>query len=472
MVVRERRNEAAHVVELALEHGLLVLVPAGHAFREVPGLRAQQLDGVMALWRPLRIHERGRGHEQPRHPLVVGPAVAHRAPQCKHLLRPAHRAGRDGGPRAVWRLEFRGGVGRQVAGHAGHPDVVGVDAVDELLAPCFSRRHLHEVLDVNRREHGAPGHVALAVVCLDAGAAPVLEHQAGHLPVAEHRRAVVLEEARERVRQRAGSSVRDRPAAPLPAEDDRVGVDPGARRVHRHERLERLPDQERLHMPVLELAPNHVPRRDCVAPQPDTPARVLEQHFLQRRAEPRRRHARASEDPLHLVVLGDEAPVGVGVPRREARDLLPCAFQVEPHRELLLVRERHMADGVGLEITQPVVRVEPELVVREHRTHADNRVPGRAGVDLVARAEQLLRGRAAAGYGACVEDQALVAGLREVRRSDEAVVASPCDHDVSGVRHVVSRRSALPARIAISMSGASPRARTVSTCRASPMSNG
>src|SRR5215208_2251194 len=37
VVVRERRNEAAHVVELALEHGLLVLVPAGHAFREVPG---------------------------------------------------------------------------------------------------------------------------------------------------------------------------------------------------------------------------------------------------------------------------------------------------------------------------------------------------------------------------------------------------------------------------------------------------
>ena len=83
------------------------------------------------------------------------------------------------------------------------PDVVGVDAVHELLAPRFARRHLDEVLHVDRREHRAPRHVALAVVRLDAGAAPVLEHEARHLPVAEHGRAVILEEARERLGQRA-----------------------------------------------------------------------------------------------------------------------------------------------------------------------------------------------------------------------------------------------------------------------------
>src|SRR5215207_11569541 len=47
VLVRERRDEAPHVLELAPEDRLLVLLPAGDALRQVPGLRAEQLDRVM-----------------------------------------------------------------------------------------------------------------------------------------------------------------------------------------------------------------------------------------------------------------------------------------------------------------------------------------------------------------------------------------------------------------------------------------
>ena len=225
-------------------------------------------------------------------------------------------------------------------------------------------------------------------------------------------------------------------------------------------------------MTVLELAPDHVPGRDRVAPQPDPSARVFEQHLLERGAEAGRRHARAAEDPLDLVVLADHAPVGLGVPLREASDLVAGAVEVEPHRELLSVREGHVPDRVRLEVLEPVVRVEPELVVQEQRVHADDRVPGRAGVDLVSGSEQLFGGGAASRYRTRIEDDAFVAGCREVSSSDKAVVAGAGHDDVGCVRHDERTLSALPARIAASTSGANPSARTVSIWRASPMSNG
>ena len=335
---------------------------------------------------------------------------------------------------------------------------------------------------MNGRQHRAARHEALAVVGLDAGAAAVLDHEPRHLPVAEDGRSPLLEEARERLGERPGPATRDRPAAPLPAEDDRVGVDSRARGVQRHQRLERLPDHERAHVALLELAPNHLPGRDRVAPQPDPPAWMLEQQLLERGPEPGRCDSCATEDPLDLVVLRDQAPVRGGVPPREVADLVAGAIEVEPHRQLLAVRKCDVADRIGLQVLEPVVGVEAQLVIHEQRVQADDRVPGRARVDPVAGPEQLLRRRAAARYGARVQDEALVAGARQVCRGDQAVVARSRDDDVGGLGHVgvsslragssPSRRSPLPPKIASSTSGGRPSARTVSTCLASPMSNG
>ena len=229
-----------------------------------------------------------------------------------------------------------------------------------------------------------------------AGAAAVLEHELRHDPVAQDRRAVVLEEADERLRERARAAARDRPAAALAAEDDRVGERPRAGGVERHERLERLPAHERPDVAALELVPDHVPGADRVAPQPDPPTRMLEQHLLERRAEAGRRQASAAEDLLDLVVLGDHAPVGGRVGGREALDLLAGAVEVHPHRELLAVGEDDVRDRIRLEVLEPVVRDQPELVLQEQRVDADQRVAGGARVDPIAGAEQLLRRGAAA----------------------------------------------------------------------------
>ena len=250
---------------------------------------------------------------------------------------------------------------------------------------------------MDRREHGAPRHVALAVVGLDAGAAPVLEHEARHLPVAEHRRAVVLEEARERLGQRAGAAARDRPAAPLAAEDDRVRVDPRAGGVHGHERLERLPDHECLNVAVLELAPDHVPGAEIALRRSQMRPRGCSSSISSSDGPKPGGVTRARPKiPLTSSYSRDQAPVRLGVAAREARDLVAGPVEVEPHRELLAVRERHVPDRIGLEVLEPVVGVEAELVVHQQRIHADDRVAGRAGVDPVAGPEQLLGRRAAA----------------------------------------------------------------------------
>ena len=224
---------------------------------------------------------------------------------------------------------------------------------------------------------------------------------------------------------------------------------------------------------VLELAPDHVPGADRVAAQPDPPAGVLEQHLLQARPEPRRRVARAAVDQLDLVVLGHHPPVGLGVVLREARDLLAGALEVHPLRDLLSIRQGHVGHRVGLEVLEAVVGVQAQLVVGQQRVDPDERVAGRAAVDPVAGADQLLGRGAAAGDRAGVEHQALVAGLGQVGGGDQAVVPAPGHHDVRRRAHGTvcsfrarprpSSRSAFVDRTAASASGSRPSPRTAPT---------
>ncbi len=260
---------------------------------------------------------------------------------------------------------------------------------------------------MDRREHRLARHEALAVLRLDARAAAALEHQPAHPPPAQHRGAVVLEEAHERVRERARAAARHAPAALLAAEHERVRQRSGARLVERLKRLPRHPEHERLDVTVLELVPHHVPRAHRVDAQPPAPARQLRQALLERGAEAHRGEAAGAVRALHGVVVREQPAVALGVARREARDLLAGAIEVEPHAHLLAVRERHVRHRIGLDVLEPVVRVQPELVVRQQRIHADQRVAGGAGVHAEAGQQRLLRGRASAGHRPRVEDHAL-----------------------------------------------------------------
>jgi hypothetical protein len=203
------------------------------------------------------------------------------------------------------------------------------------------------MLDVDRGDHRGAGEVALAVLGLDTRAAIAVEHEARDGLVAHNAATVVLKAAHQSIGELTGAAARQRPAAPLAPEHDRVGHMPRARDVERHESLVRLPQHVGLHVRALELVADDVPDAHHVSTKPDSPARVLEQPLLQRGPEPGGRKCVRAEDVLDLVVLVDHPAIGVGVGAREARHLLVTALDVEPHREVFAVGERDVGVGVG-----------------------------------------------------------------------------------------------------------------------------
>ncbi len=320
------------------------------------------------------------------------------------------------------------------------------------------------MLDVDRRDDGFARAVRVAVLGLDAGAAPALDDQPHDALPAQHGAAVLPDAVDQRLGEPARASARDRPAPPLAAEDDRIRERAGAGGVDRHERLVRLPEHERLHVAAFELVPDHVPGAHHPPPLPDVAAGVLAQPLLDTRAEAGRVERPRREDVLDLVVLGEHAPIGLAVGLRVARDLLDRAVEVHPRGELLPVRERDVGERVGHEVLEPVALLQTELVVQEQRVGLDQRVSGRARVDQVARPEQLLGRGAAAGDGARVEHEHLAARHGQIRRGDEAVVAGARDDDVG---HPSSASTLAP-----SACGSRPAKRTVATGSGSAMSNG
>ena len=108
--------------------------------------------------------------------------------------------------------------------------------------------------------------------------------------------------------------------------------------------------------------------------------------------------------------------------------------------ERLAVREDNVRDRVGRHVREPVLALEPELVVAQERVGLDERMAGRAGVEAKARQRQLLGHGAAARKLARLEHDHLVARLREVRSGDEAVVPAAGHDDVEHLAHADSSR--------------------------------
>ena len=289
-----------------------------------------------------------------------------------------------------------------------------------------------------------PARYSRAVLGRHPGAAAVLQQQPGDPLAAEHGAAVVGQVPGEGRGQLPGPADRDRPAALLAAERLRVGQHPRAGLVARLEDLEGHPEQERLDVPALELMPDHLHRGQLPPPCPDLPPRMLGEPALQRRPESHRGELGLAEDVLDLVVLVEQAEVGGGVRLGEPGHLLGGPVPVQPHGELLAVRERDVLHRIGLGVTQAVAGGQAELVAAQRRVDPDHRVPGRAGVDAEPGQQQLLGGRPAAGDRPCVQDQAPVAGLGQVAGGEQAVMPGPRHHDVG----VVSRhpRPAFPKR--------------------------
>ena len=286
-----------------------------------------------------------------------------------------------------------------------------------------------------RRQHRLPRPVLPAVSGLDPGTPVPVEQQAGDALAAQHGAAVTVQVPGQGLRQPTGSAGQDRPAALLTAEDKRIGEHPRTGHVDRLVGLERHPQHERPDMPAAELVPDDIPRGQRPPALPQPAPRMPGQPRVQRRTEADRGELRSAEDRLHLVVLIQQAKVRGGISGREPADLRRSAVPVQPHGELLAVRERDVSDRVGIDIAQPVIGDQPELVPGEQRVNPDQRMAGGAGIDAVARQQDLLRGGSASRHVPGIEHQAPVPGLRQVARGDQAVMPSPRHDNVRALIH-------------------------------------
>ena len=235
--------------------------------------------------------------------------------------------------------------------------------------------------------------------------------------------------------QLPGAADGNGPAALLAPERLRVREHPRAGFIGRLEDLEGHPQQEGLDVPAFELMLHHLHRGQLPAPGPDPALGMPGQHLVQRRPEPDRRELGLAEDVFHLVVLVEQAEVGGRVGPGEPGHLLGRAVPVQPHGQLLAVRERHVLHRIGLRVAQAVVGGQAELVVAQRRVDADHRVPGGAGIDAEPGQQQFLGGCPAARDGPRVQDQAAVAGLGQVAGGEQAVVPGSRHHDVGVVGH-------------------------------------
>ena len=96
-----------------------------------------------------------------------------------------------------------------------------------------------------------------------------------------------------------------------------------------------------------------------------------------------------------------------------------------------------MADDLGMDVFQPVVG-KPELVVPHHRAVLQDDMRGAAGIVAEARKRQFLGDDIAAKHRAAFQHQAAVAGLGEIGRRHQAVVARAGHDDVETIGHAPS----------------------------------
>jgi hypothetical protein len=99
--------------------------------------------------------------------------------------------------------------------------------------------------------------------------------------------------------------------------------------------------------------------------------------------------------------------------------------------------DRRGAD-VRVDVLEPELRLESELVVEQQRVGLDHDVTDRSGVVLEARKRDLARVDRASGEVGAFEQTHAQPGLGQVRGGRQTVVACPDEHHVVLVGHDVS----------------------------------
>ena len=433
-VVGEVGGESTELLELAIGVRLLDRIPLLGAATGVVRIERHHLHGVGPLRAPARVDERGGGDQDPW--VVVDEVAVRDLPGAGgHVVDPPGDAGRHRRAGAVVCGELGGDRGGEVGGEERHAYVIGLHSEGEVLAPGFPRRHVEQVLDMDRRDDRVPSPIILTALGPHTDAAAVFDDQLRDRGVAVDGGSMIGEEADQGVDETTRASGGDRPASRLPTGHDLISQQPGSGSVDRHCGLRRHEGHEGADVRILELVDDHVAGAHHHPAHPHVPPGMLGEQLLGAGPVPDRAESRGTDDRLHRVVLGEQPPIGLGVPLREPSDLFDRLVDVEPHRHRLAVGEGDDLHRIRIDIGEPVLLDQAQLVEPDERVHLDERVAGGAGVHPHAVDQHLLGGGTTARDRAGIDDGALVAGLGEVGGSDEAVVPGPGNDDVGGPGH-------------------------------------
>ena len=134
----------------------------------------QKLHRVTARRRPPRIDQRRRCDQKPCDIIGVSPVIDV-PPRLHEVLEPSRIARRHRRARPPRRLEHRGRGGGEIGREERHAHVERLDPVTERLAPGLRRRHVDQVLHVDRGDDALPPPEHAPVLRADADAAALLE---------------------------------------------------------------------------------------------------------------------------------------------------------------------------------------------------------------------------------------------------------------------------------------------------------
>ena len=301
-----------------------------------------------------------------------------------------------------------------------------VHTVEEVVAPQIFRRHVDELLDVDRGQHGFLAAIRTAVGAFDAHAFAALHDQARDRLVGENHAIVRLDEFRERLRQDARSALWNGPARA----DRGIGGAAG-HRILRRRHARRRAHHERAAVVVLKIVAEDFPLRHGQAALPYFALGMFGQALGDGfSGKTGRRQTISLEDGSYRLIFVMHAPVGRRIFLGKLSKFLASAVEIAPLRDVAAVGEGHVVNRIRLDVLDPVIANQVELIVAHDRVGLNAAMRGRARIVFESGQRDLFRFHSAADLWAILQDENTIARLGQVSRRDQAVVPGAGNDDI------------------------------------------
>ena len=153
---------------------------------------------------------------------------------------------------------------------------------------------------------------------------------------------------------------------------------------------------------------------------------------LRHRRHEQTRNQQRQRFPAH----GRELPVHLGVARGNRRDGIARPVQIGVRDDVAPIVENGRELGVGINVFQPVLREQPQLVVPDERVRLDEMVSVGVHVQAKSGRDEFPGHAAAAEPVVPLEDEHFLTRLRQVGGRGQPVMAGAGHDDVVGSAHL------------------------------------